>query len=177
VLRLWQLVFTQQRRRRSEPDAVKSRGEQTHAYVCTTRAALRRARATQQTAALWCGLLVASLPNGLLNGLPPQRQLTCVRCAAACAASLLARPHTHQVVCSAAGGGSDLPVNADTLGDKAASLRNYAFASFWVQLPLTIVSACILIFALLYSKAVRAPGAWVCVRLRALQLRVRSARS
>jgi hypothetical protein len=35
-------------------------------------------------------------------------------------------------------------------------VRNYAFASFWVQLPLTIVSACILIFALLYSKGVSA---------------------
>lgn len=36
-------------------------------------------------------------------------------------------------------------------------MRNYAFASFWVQLPLTIVSACILIFAVLYSKGVSKP--------------------
>lgn len=45
-------------------------------------------------------------------------------------------------------------MNLDTLGDSASTVRNYAFASFWVQLPLTIVSACILIFALLYSKGV-----------------------
>jgi len=58
-----------------------------------------------------------------------------------------------QVSCRAAPG-DDLPVNVDTLGDNAAAVRNYAFASFWVQLPLTIVSACILIFAVLYSKGV-----------------------
>lgn len=50
--------------------------------------------------------------------------------------------------------GDNLPINLDDLGDNAAVVRNYAFASFWVQLPLTIVSACILIFALLYSKGV-----------------------
>jgi hypothetical protein len=61
-----------------------------------------------------------------------------------------------QVSCKAAPG-DDLPVNLDTLGDSASTVRNYAFASFWVQLPLTIVSACILIFALLYSKGV-SPG-------------------
>ena len=43
---------------------------------------------------------------------------------------------------------------ADTLGDNASAMQNYAFASCWVQLPLTIVSACILIFAVLYSKGV-----------------------
>lgn len=61
---------------------------------------------------------------------------------------------TKQVSCKAAPG-DDLPVNIDTLGESAASgVRNYAFASFWVQLPLTIVSACILIFAVLYSRGV-----------------------
>lgn len=57
-----------------------------------------------------------------------------------------------QVSCKSAPG-DDL-VNVDSLGDSASTVRNYAFASFWVQLPLTIVSACILIFALLYSKGV-----------------------
>lgn len=61
--------------------------------------------------------------------------------------------HQQQVVVCKAAPGDDLPVNIDSLGDNAATVRNYAFASFWVQLPLTIVSACILIFALLYSKA------------------------
>jgi hypothetical protein len=60
-----------------------------------------------------------------------------------------------QVVCRAAPG-DNLPVNLDDLGDNAATVRNYAFASFWFQLPLTIVSACILIFAVLYSKGVSA---------------------
>jgi hypothetical protein len=45
-------------------------------------------------------------------------------------------------------------VSADTLGDSAATVRNFAFASFWVQLPLTIVSAGILFFAISFSKAV-----------------------
>jgi hypothetical protein len=57
------------------------------------------------------------------------------------------------VACKSAPG-DNLPVNLDDLGDNASVVRNYAFASFWVQLPLTIVSACILIFALLYSKGV-----------------------
>lgn len=49
--------------------------------------------------------------------------------------------------------GGDLPVSADSLGGDAATVRNYAFASFWTQLPLTIVSACILGFAIMFSKA------------------------
>jgi hypothetical protein len=57
-----------------------------------------------------------------------------------------------QITCNASSG--DLPVSADTLGDRAATVRNYAFASFWVQLPLTIVSAGILFFAISFSKAV-----------------------
>lgn len=60
-----------------------------------------------------------------------------------------------QVTCQAAPGDDPfLPINVDALGDSASTVRNYAFASFWFQLPLTIVSACILIFALLYSKGV-----------------------
>jgi hypothetical protein len=55
---------------------------------------------------------------------------------------------------SSAGSGGGEIVSADSLGDAANGLRNFAFASFWVQLPLTIVSACILIFAVLYSRAV-----------------------
>jgi hypothetical protein len=57
-----------------------------------------------------------------------------------------------QITCNASSSG-DLPVSADTLGDRAATVRNYAFASFWVQLPLTIVSAGILFFAISFSKA------------------------
>ncbi|KAF8058327.1 lpxC [Scenedesmus sp. PABB004] len=55
-----------------------------------------------------------------------------------------------QVAASASG---DLPISADTLGASASTVRNFAFASFWVQLPLTVVSACVLFFAIMFSKA------------------------
>lgn len=59
-----------------------------------------------------------------------------------------------QIICNAAAPGGDVPVTADTLGDQASSVRNWAFLSFWVQLPLTIVSAGILFFAISFSRAV-----------------------
>jgi hypothetical protein len=58
-----------------------------------------------------------------------------------------------QVACNSASG--DVPVTADTLGPQAAAVRNFSFASFWLQLPLTAVSAGILIFAISFNKAVR----------------------
>eukprot|EP00879_Flechtneria_rotunda_P024706 GHRR01026212.1.p1 GENE.GHRR01026212.1~~GHRR01026212.1.p1 ORF type:complete len:210 (+),score=34.55 GHRR01026212.1:387-1016(+) len=54
------------------------------------------------------------------------------------------------VTCSASYS-SDPLVTADSLGDSATAARNFAFASFWVQLPLTIVSACILFFSVTLS--------------------------
>ncbi|WIA41833.1 hypothetical protein OEZ86_009163 [Tetradesmus obliquus] len=63
-----------------------------------------------------------------------------------------------QITCNASSG--DLPVSADTLGDSAATVRNFAFASFWVQLPLTIVSAGILFFAISFSKAPSDVSRW-----------------
>ncbi|KIY98992.1 hypothetical protein MNEG_8972 [Monoraphidium neglectum] len=41
----------------------------------------------------------------------------------------------------------DVPVSADTLGSSAGLVRNLAFGSFWVQLPLSVVSSAILFFA------------------------------
>eukprot|EP00775_Hariotina_reticulata_P013608 gene13608-13733_t len=55
------------------------------------------------------------------------------------------------VACSSASG--DVPVTADSLGPQATAVRNFAFASFWLQLPLTAVSAGILIFAISFNKA------------------------
>ncbi|KAF6261840.1 hypothetical protein COO60DRAFT_726021 [Scenedesmus sp. NREL 46B-D3] len=63
-----------------------------------------------------------------------------------------------QFTCNSSFG--DLPVSADTLGDRAATVRNFAFASFWVQLPLTIVSAGILFFAVSFSKAPSDVSRW-----------------
>jgi hypothetical protein len=61
-----------------------------------------------------------------------------------------------QVACrGAADGASDLPVSTDTLGGSAGLVRTVAFLSFWVQLPLTVVSAGILLFAVQFSNQVR----------------------
>ncbi|GBF95301.1 TIC, chloroplastic [Raphidocelis subcapitata] len=46
----------------------------------------------------------------------------------------------------------DLPVSADSLGAQAPTMRNLAFGSFWVQLPLSVVSACILFFAVQFAR-------------------------
>lgn len=54
----------------------------------------------------------------------------------------------------ASNGAGDVPVSADTLGSSAGTVRNLAFGSFWVQLPLTVVSACILFFAVQFTRAV-----------------------
>jgi len=49
----------------------------------------------------------------------------------------------------------DFNISGDSLGNKAPTMRNLAWGSFWVQLPLTVVSACILFFAVQFSRAVR----------------------
>ncbi|KIY96600.1 hypothetical protein MNEG_11360 [Monoraphidium neglectum] len=42
---------------------------------------------------------------------------------------------------------ADLSISGDSLGNNAPAVRNLAWGSFWVQLPLTVVSASILFFA------------------------------
>ena len=63
-----------------------------------------------------------------------------------------------QLVCNASAGESDVPVSAEALGSSATTLRNLAFASFWVQLPLSFVSGGILIFSVMFSQQVGAVG-------------------
>lgn len=65
------------------------------------------------------------------------------------------RPRPQVSVRASAG---DVPVSADSLGSSASTVRNLAWGSFWTQLPLTVVSAFILFFALQFSRAVR--GRW-----------------
>lgn len=48
----------------------------------------------------------------------------------------------------------DVPVTVDTLGTSAPAVKNLSFASFWLQLPLTIVSAGILFFAVQFTRTV-----------------------
>jgi hypothetical protein len=67
-----------------------------------------------------------------------------------------------QIMASALGpsGSGDVPVSSDTLGSQAPTMRNLAFGSFWVQLPLSVVSACILFFAVQFTRAVRRCSSW-----------------
>jgi hypothetical protein len=67
-------------------------------------------------------------------------------------------PSTQLSVRASAG---DVPVSADTLGSSAGLVRNLAFGSFWVQLPLSVVSSAILFFATQLS-GVRPPGRGCC---------------
>jgi hypothetical protein len=69
-----------------------------------------------------------------------------------------ARTQGVAVVASALGAGGDVPVSGDTLGAQAPTMRNLAFGSFWVQLPLSVVSACILFFAVQFTRTVRRRG-------------------
>ncbi len=72
-----------------------------------------------------------------------------------------------QIVASAAADDSALPVNSSSSssgsgsivpgtisGANASGIRNLAFASFWTQLPLSMVSAGILIFSTMFSRGV-----------------------
>jgi hypothetical protein len=54
---------------------------------------------------------------------------------------------------------ADLSISGDSLGNNAPAVRNLAWGSFWVQLPLTVVSASILFFAsFVTAQSVRALG-------------------
>eukprot|EP00877_Chromochloris_zofingiensis_P010475 jgi/Chrzof1/5681/Cz16g11150.t1_TIC21B[v5.2] len=54
----------------------------------------------------------------------------------------------------------DVPVTVDTLGTSAPAVKNLSFASFWLQLPLTIVSAGILFFAVQFTRTPADVSRW-----------------
>jgi len=45
----------------------------------------------------------------------------------------------------------DYELSSDSLGSNAGFVRSLAFVSFWLQLPLSIVSGCILIFSVYFT--------------------------
>ena len=56
-----------------------------------------------------------------------------------------------QVLASQAG---DYELSSDSLGSNAGFVKSLAFVSFWLQLPLSIVSGCILIFSVYFTNQV-----------------------